>query len=46
LEHREGGRKEPVPRNPLAGEVAHPQGENDGLQKRLRQAESIIEVLK
>ena len=45
LEPRKRG-KRPVPRNPLAGEVARLQRENQALQKRLRQAETIIEVQK
>ena len=45
LEPRKRGRK-PVPRNPLAGELASLQKENLRLQKRLRQAEIIIDVQK
>lgn len=45
LEPRQRGKK-PAPRNPLAGELASLQKENLRLQKRLRQAETIIEVQK
>ncbi len=43
LEPRKRGKKA-APRKPFAGEVARLQRENQGLQKRLRQAEAIIEV--
>ena len=45
LEPRKRGKK-PAPRNPLAEELASLQKENLRLQKRLRQAEAIIEVQK
>ncbi len=45
LEPRKRGKK-PVPRNPLAGEVHRLTRENQRLQKRLRQAEIIIDVQK
>jgi transposase-like protein len=45
LEPRKRGKK-PVPRNPLAGEVERLRRENERLQKRLRQAETIIDVQK
>ncbi|RPH77325.1 MAG: helix-turn-helix domain-containing protein [Nitrospiraceae bacterium] len=45
LEPRKRGKK-PVPRNPLAGEVQRLTRENQGLQKRLKQAETIIDVQK
>lgn len=38
--------KKPVPRNPLAGEVEQLRRETQRLQKRLRQAETIIDVQK
>ena len=45
LEPRKRGKK-PVPRNPMASEVQRLTRENQGLQKRLKQAEVIIEVQK
>ena len=45
LEPRKRGRK-PVPRNPLARDVERLRRENARLQKRLRQAETIIDVQK
>ncbi len=45
LEPRKRGKK-PVPRNPLAGEVEQLRRETQRLQKRLRQAETIIDVQK
>jgi transposase-like protein len=45
LQPRKRGKK-PIVRNPLAGEVARLQRENDGLKKRLKQAETIIDVQK
>lgn len=45
LEPRKRGKK-PVPRNPLAGEMKRLTRENQGLQKRLKQAEIIIDVQK
>ena len=45
LEPRKRGKK-PVPRNPLTGEVERQQREILRLQKRLRQAETIIDVQK
>jgi len=45
LEPRKRGKK-PAPRNPLAGEVQRLRRDNAWLQKRLRQAETIIEVQK
>jgi transposase len=45
LEPRKRGKK-PVPRNPLTGEVEKLRRENVRLQKRLRQAETIIDVQK
>ena len=45
LEPRKRGEK-PVPKNPLAGEVQRLARENRRLQKRLRQAEIIIDVQK
>ena len=45
LEPRKRGQK-PVPRNPLAGEVEQLRRETQRLQKRLRQAETIIDVQK
>ena len=45
LEPRKRGKK-PVPRNPLAGECEQLKRENERLQKRLRQAETIIGVQK
>jgi transposase len=45
LEPRKRGKK-PVPKNPLAGEVQRLARENRRLQKRLRQAEIIIDVQK
>lgn len=45
LEPRKRGKK-PVARNPLTSEVARLQRENERLQKRLRQAETIIDVQK
>lgn len=45
LEPRKRGKK-PVPRNPLAGEVERLRRETQRLQKRLRQAETIIDVQK
>jgi transposase len=45
LEPRKRGKK-PVPRNPLSGEVHRLTRENQRLQKRLRQAETIIDVQK
>ena len=45
LEPRKRGKK-PVPRNPLTGEVEKLRRENARLQKRLRQAETIIDVQK
>lgn len=45
LEPRKRGKK-PVPKNPLAGEVHRLERENRRLQKRLRQAEIIIDVQK
>jgi transposase len=38
--------KKPIPRNPLAGEVEQLRRETQRLQKRLRQAETIIDVQK
>ena len=45
LEPRKRGKK-PVPKNPLAGDVRRLERENRRLQKRLRQAEIIIDVQK
>ena len=45
LEPRKRGKK-PVPRNPLAGDVHRLTRENQHLQKRLKQAETIIDVQK
>jgi transposase len=45
LEPRKRGKK-PVPRNPMAGEVDKLRRETQRLQKRLRQAETIIDVQK
>jgi transposase-like protein len=45
LEPRKRGKKG-IPRNPLADEVARLSKENSQLQKRLQQAETIIEVQK
>ena len=45
LRPQKRGRK-PIPRNPLAAENARLQRENERLQKRLRQAETIIDVQK
>lgn len=45
LEPRKRGKK-PVQRNPLAGEVNRLTRENQRLQKRLKQAETIIDVQK
>jgi transposase len=45
LEPRKRGKK-PVPRNPLAGEMQRLTRENQRLQKRLYQAEVIIDVQK
>jgi len=45
LEPRKRGRKA-IPRNPLAAENERLQRENERLQKRLRQAETIIDVQK
>jgi transposase len=45
LEPRKRGKK-PAPKNPLAGEVHRLTRENQRLQKRLRQAEIIIDVQK
>lgn len=45
LEPRKRGKK-PAPRNPLASENERLGRENERLQKRLRQAETIIEVQK
>ena len=45
LEPRKRGKK-PVPRNPLTGEVERQRREILRLQKRLRQAETIIDVQK
>jgi transposase-like protein len=45
LQPRKRGRKA-IPSNPLAGENARLQRENDRLAKRLQQAETIIEVQK
>jgi hypothetical protein len=45
LEPRKRGRKA-IPRNPLAAEKERLQRENERLQKRLRQAETIIDVQK
>ena len=45
LEPRKRGKK-PVPRNPLAGEVQRLTQETQRLQKRLKQAETIIDVQK
>jgi transposase len=42
-EPRKRGKK-PVPRNPLAGECERLQRENARLQKRLKQAETILDV--
>jgi transposase len=42
--HKRG--KKPVPKNPLAGEVHRLTRENQRLQKRIRQAEIIIDVQK
>jgi hypothetical protein len=45
LEPRKRGKK-PAPNNPLTGEVRRLERENRRLQKRLRQAEIIIDVQK
>jgi transposase len=45
LEPRKRGKK-PLPRNPLAGECEQLKRENARLQKRLKQAETIIDVQK
>lgn len=45
LEPRRRGKK-PVPRNPLTAENERLRRENQRLQKRLRQAETIIDVQK
>ncbi len=45
LEPQKRGKK-PIPSNPLAGEVRRLNREKDQLQKRLRQAETIIEAQK
>ena len=45
LEPRKRGKK-PVPRSPLASEMHRLTRENQRLQKRLRQAEIIIDVQK
>jgi transposase len=45
LEPRKRGKK-PAPRNPLAGEVNRLTRDNQRLQKRLKQAEIIIDVQK
>lgn len=45
LEPRKRGKK-PIPRNPLASEVLRLTRENQRLQKRLKQAETIIDVQK
>jgi transposase-like protein len=45
LEPRKRGKK-PVPKNPLAGDMRRLERENRRLQKRLRQAEIIIDVQK
>ena len=45
LEPRRRGKK-PAPKNPLAGDVRRLERENRRLQKRLRQAEIIIDVQK
>ena len=45
LEPRKRGKK-PVPRNPLADEMQRLTRENQRLQKRLHQAETIVEVQK
>lgn len=45
LDPKKRGRK-PVPRNPLAAEVERLRRETERLQKRLRQAEMIIEAQK
>ena len=45
LEPRKRGKK-PAPRNPLAGDVQRLTRENQRLQKRLKQAETIIDVQK
>jgi transposase len=45
LEPRKRGKK-PVPRNPMAGEMQRLTRENQRLQKRLHQAEVIIDVQK
>ena len=45
LQPRKRGKK-PAPKNPLAGEVHRLERENRRLQKRLRQAEIIIDVQK
>ena len=45
LEPRKRGKK-PAPKNPLSGEVRRLERENRRLQKRLRQAEIIIDVQK
>ena len=45
LEPRKRGKK-PVPRNPMAGELQRLTRENQHLQKRLHQAETIVEVQK
>jgi transposase len=45
LEPRKRGKK-PAPKNPLTGEVRRLERENRHLQKRLRQAEIIIDVQK
>jgi transposase len=45
LEPRKRGKK-PIPRNPLASEVQRLTRENQRLQKRLKQAETIIDVQK
>jgi regulator of replication initiation timing len=45
LQPRKRGKKA-RPRNPLAAENEHLRRENERLQKRLRQAETIIDVQK
>lgn len=45
LQPRKRGKK-PVPRNPLAGEMQRLTRENQRLEKRLKQAETIIDVQK